>query len=382
MRSRSGAAAPSTNARLARMPARWLSIAALLLAAQPARAEGMGAGVVAIVEGNAYVQRGQIFYPNPVAGDSVKLNQFGQYIDTKPAPAYVKWEQNTRRHLKPNDTIEEGEIIQTMGDAWLKVLFKDDSMMDIGPAALVQVERFAGGGPDDKNRSVMFKVLYGRVRGVVAKPLAGPQKYQLLTPSAIMGVRGTEFLVDVVPDDKNRSTTQVVCLHGQVSVDVSKFTAKGEVYTQPIVVNPGSSFTANGTHGLGQEVLVKTLSQSALRSEVARISPAVNTRATLVGASPPPSRLPGTGVRLSFDYAQHTVRKAKTLVASAFDSDHPPVARTLASASDNFRLPRELGADPAAFGNLRDQHYFTGLPPLSLLPASFSRVHVNFVGVP
>src|SRR5439155_4537817 len=142
----------------------------------------------------------------------------------------VKWVQNTRRHLRLNDTIEEGDIIQTMGDGWVKILFSDDSLIDIGPAAMVQLQKFQGTGP---GRQVIFKVLYGKVKGIVVQPLAGPQHYEVLTPTAQMGTRGAEFLVNVYPDTEHRQQTEIVCLHGQVSTDVNRFNLKGVVYTQP-----------------------------------------------------------------------------------------------------------------------------------------------------
>lgn len=352
-----------------------LSVIIFCLHAQLVQAES--AGTIAIVEGNAYAQKGEIYYTRPVAGSEIKVNKFGQYDDSKPEPAFVKWIQNTRRHLKPNDTLEEGEIIQTMGDAWLKILFKDDSLLDIGPAAMLQIQKFNGTGP---KRNVLFKVLYGKVRGIVAQALFDPSHYQILTPSALMGVRGTEFIINVVPDQKRRTQTEVICLHGQVSVDVTKHTEKGLVYNQPIVVNPGSTFVSSGVHGLGQNTNLKSLSQADIKSEVARISPAVNTRATIVGANPAPNRLPGTGLKLAYNSGPKAPRKAQT-TSSSFDTDHPPVERSIASASDNFEIAHDFKDDPGAFGHLRDYRKATGAPPISLLPATTSHVHVNLLGV-
>lgn len=339
---------------------------------------GAPAGTVAIVEGNAYVQRGEIYYTRPTVGQEVKVNEFGQYRDDKPAPAYVKWEQNTRRHLKPNDTIEEGEIIQTMGDGWLKILFNDDSLMDIGPAAMVQLQKFQGQG---KDRHVVFKVLYGKVRGVVAQALSTPANYEILTPTALMGVRGTEFLVNVYPDKEHRTQTEVVCLHGQVSVDVTKYNAKGLVYTQPMVVNPGSVFATGGVHGFGQETTLRPLSQDSLRTIVARLSPSVNTRATIVGANPPPARLPGTGLRMTYVADNKPKRVKDEQPINSFDLDHPPAERMVASASGNFDVPHDFGDAPGAFGRYKDIRNFTGAPPTQFLPATNSHVRINLIGV-
>ena len=355
------------------------AIAALVIVAPALPAYADVAGTVAIIEGNAYAQKGEIFYTRPAAGQEIKVNQFGQYKDTKPAPAYVKWEQNTRRHLRPNDTIEEGEIIQTMGDGWLKILFKDDSLMDIGPAAMVQVQKFSGAG---NQRNVLFKLLYGKVRGVVARPLAGPERYQLLTPTALMGVRGTEFLVNVFPDQEHKNQTEIICLHGQVSVDVTTFNEKGLVYTQPMVVNPGMMFATSGVHGLSEKTSLRSLHQEALRSMVARIGPGVNTRATVAGIQPPPTRLPGTGMRLDFYADTRAPLKAKKdLDHNSFDTDHPPADRMIASASDNFAVPHNFKDAPGAFGNIHDPRNITGPPPAQFLPATTSNVHINLNGI-
>ncbi|MBI3543386.1 MAG: FecR domain-containing protein, partial [Deltaproteobacteria bacterium] len=331
---------------------RVAAVAAFSALASSTAALANGVGTVAIIEGNAYAQKGAIYFTRPNSGDEIKVNQFGQFRDTQPVPAYVKWEQNTRRHLQPNDSLEEGDIVQTMGDGWLKLIFKDDSMMDVGPASMLQIQKLEGQGPD---RNVLFKLLYGKVRGVVAQKLSGPSHYQMLTPTALMGVRGTEFLVNVFPDREKRTQTEVVCLHGQVSVDITKFNEKGLVYTQPMVVNPGSVFATAGVHGLGQSTMMKALPQEKLRNVVARVTPGVNTRGTIVGASPPPTRLPGTGQKINYYAAAPKPHKLQTDgTVNTFDMDHPPANRMIASASGNFEVPHNFGDDPGAFGKIRD----------------------------
>jgi hypothetical protein len=357
--------------RLAALVAALGILASLIF---PSLALADTAGTVAIIEGNAYAQKGEIYFTRPNVGAEVKVNQFGQYSDSKPVPAFVKWVQETRRHLRPNDVIEEGDIIQTMGDGWAKVLFKDDSILDIGPGSLVQVKTFVAEG---NNRNVLIKALYGRFRSIVAQPLAGPQKYQFITPTALMGVRGTEFLVNVFPDAHHKNQTEVVCVHGQVSIDTAQFTRQGLVYTQPTVLNPGAMFTSGGVHGLGQTTTGRAVPQTTLRELVSRISPHVDVRGTLTGASPPPNRLPGTGLKMVYvaDASPRKV-KAKDQNISSFDTDHPPADRQIASPSDNFKIPNDYQPDAGAFGGLRDLGKITGAPPISTLPATTSHVRV------
>lgn len=359
-----------------------MKLLALLLTslayAGPTTINGPVVGTVAIVEGNGFAQKGEIYYTRPRVGAQIKVNEFGQYKDSRPVPAFVKWIQNTRRHLKDNDQIQVGDLIQTAGDGWLKILFNDDSILDIGPATVVQVQKFEGRG---EQRRIFFKLLYGRVRNVVTQPLAGPEHYQLITPNILLGVRGTEFLVNVVPDKDGVTQTEVVCLHGQVSVDVPKHTDKGVVYHQPVVVNPGMVFSTSGVHGLGQETRLRALPQKELRSHVARISPLVNVNGTVVGSTPGPSRLLGTGIPLGPHHGIGRRMLAKKGAVSSFDMDHMPAQRAIASPSGNFTIPNTFAMDSAASGNLGDYRKSTGPSPIDQLPLNTSRVTVRLNGL-
>jgi len=329
-----------------------------------------------IVEGHAFKQKGEVFFTRPRAGAAVEVNRFGQYNDeiVAPDPAFVKWTQNTRQHLKPNDPIQEGDIIQTAGDGWVKLLLSDDSLLDIGPATLIQLKTFKGQG---ETRTVTFKLLYGKVRNVVTQPVGGPNKYQIFTPAALLGVRGTEYFVNAFPGKEGSAQTEVLCLHGQVSVDVAKHTERGLVYYQPVVVNPSTYFSTEGIRGLGQKLAVRLLSPEQVRDQVAKLSPQVNVFATPAGATPGPARLAGTGVRLEFDPQYKAPRAVAKNNPSSFDMDYPPGNRIIASPSGNFEIPKNFLTDPAAFGALPDPRRGTGPSPINQLPTTTSRVRVN-----
>lgn len=334
-------------------------------------------GNVAIAEGDFYAQKGQINYTRPHVGDEVGVNEFGQYQDIAPDPAFVRYQQNTRRHLKPNDTLSEGEVLQTMSNSWAKILFDDNSILDIGPTSVIQVQKFIN---ENSNRNVLLKVLYGKFRHVITEPLSGPQKYQVITPNALLGVRGTEFIVNVELDENNVAQTDVVCLHGQVSIDVARYTTKGIVYHQPMVLIPGSSFTTRGVHGISESAKITPLPQNKIRELVGKLSPMVNMRGTLLGALPTPNKLPGTGLKL-MEYADRTPRRSQQFQVSSFDSDHAPIGRAIASPSGNFEIPKDFSVDSGATGGLADTQKITGAPPMSQLPGGTSRVKIEIGGI-
>jgi hypothetical protein len=342
--------------------------------AQDTMSSSTAVGTVALIEGHAYAQKGDILYTRPNVGSKIRQRD----SDEDGEAAFAKWEQSTRRHLKPNDTVYAGEILQTTGDGWLKILFKDDSVMDVGPAGLIKVESLSGSGP---TRQVVFKLLYGKIRTLVAQPLKSPDLYKIYTPSLVLGVRGTEFLVNSFPGKNGKTESEVLCLHGQVSVDVTKNNETGLVYNQPVVVNPGAYFSTQAEFGVQKKMLVRKLQLDELRQAVARLSPQVDAFGSLVGSSPPPARLAGTGLELQNTPVRTKPQIAARNIVSTFDLDHPPLDRKLASPSGNFEVPHDYQMDPAAFGQLPDMKKATGAPPISQLPLSTSHVKVNLNGI-
>jgi hypothetical protein len=98
------------------------------------------------------------------------------------------------RTAKSGDVIYIQDVINTGSDGRIKVLMKDKSIIDLGPSALFRVDDFKGKkGASD--REVEVSMVYGTMRAAVTQKLEGKGKFKVKTPSATMGVRGTEFVV-------------------------------------------------------------------------------------------------------------------------------------------------------------------------------------------
>jgi hypothetical protein len=100
---------------------------------------------------------------------------------------------NTRR-LKPGDSVYRKDLINTASDASVKILFTDESIMDIGQSSLFKVAQYE---PKDKpeNRQVEMNLGYGKIRAAINQKLGPEGKFKIRTRAATMGVRGTEFYV-------------------------------------------------------------------------------------------------------------------------------------------------------------------------------------------
>ncbi len=101
------------------------------------------------------------------------------------------------RHVKAGDVLFAGDVVNTSSTGSAKLLLKDKTVVDLGPSALLKLNRFAANGGSD--REVDVSMAYGSIRAAVSQKLQGRGKIFVRTSVTTMGVRGTEFVVDSTP---------------------------------------------------------------------------------------------------------------------------------------------------------------------------------------
>jgi len=139
--------------------------------------------------------------------------------------------------LKLDDWVEEGMVIKTSEKSFVKLVFVDKSSMNIGPSTQIKIEKFNG-----KEASV-FDVVKGQIRSNVSKDyLQNPDKDKsklfIKTKNAVLGVRGTDFLVTT-----NGINTSTVLFEGEIvfnslpkGIDTNRLE---DVVSQGVRIKPG-----------------------------------------------------------------------------------------------------------------------------------------------
>jgi hypothetical protein len=106
------------------------------------------------------------------------------------------------------DSVYLKDHIQTEKDSRVQILFEDESLLNLAENTTIQITEHIY-SPQKSWRSSVFRVVMGKVRAVVGRYFAGAgSKYRISTPTAIIGVRGTHFIVDATLTDE----TTVVCI--------------------------------------------------------------------------------------------------------------------------------------------------------------------------
>jgi hypothetical protein len=229
------------------------------------------AGTVALVSGKAFLRHGDV-----------------TLTDGKPE---ARFHDNYEKELGPNDPVYSGDVVITKTDSALKIYFKDDSIMDVGPDSTFKIDQFYQGS---KSRTVSFKMLYGKIRTLVTRALQHGSSFRVATAVGTMGVRGTEWVTHAYLD-RNTYKTDVTVLEGKVVIDVQKMGISGKIITVPVVVTPGQSFSGSGLQGVVQRYNVTRLTAPQLE-HVASIVPQTETSHGGVAGVPASAKIAGTGV--------------------------------------------------------------------------------------
>jgi len=98
-------------------------------------------------------------------------------------------------------SIEQGiwvnDIIRTDKTAAMGIVLKDNTMLSIGPGSELAIDEYVY-VPKDRKLSMLTRMVKGTVEyiaGTIGK--LAPKSIRFETPMAILGVRGTRFLVKI-----------------------------------------------------------------------------------------------------------------------------------------------------------------------------------------
>jgi len=136
-----------------------------------------------------------------------------------------------------------GDTISTGPDSRAKVVMSDKNVLNISPDSQIVIEKYTNNGQD---KNVELKVEYGKIRASVEQKYDGEKsKFNVKTPSAVAGVRGTDFLTSY---DRGSKKSEIITFTGTVAVGKP---GPGGAILNPVFVQPGQMTTA--AEGKGPE---------------------------------------------------------------------------------------------------------------------------------
>lgn len=113
--------------------------------------------------------------------------------------------------------VSEGDIVRTKSASFAEITFNDGTVLKLTESTRLEIKEYLLSG--NKRQNGALKLLRGKVRATVSKGLgrvipiiySGPSTFRIETPTAVAGVKGTDFFVFY-----NMGSTGVFVLEGAV----------------------------------------------------------------------------------------------------------------------------------------------------------------------
>jgi len=137
-----------------------------------------------------------------------------------------------RRALYESDDVILNMEIESVEDGRIDVRFRDNTQLIVGSLGKVKIDNFVF-NPNASGGDLSLNIATGLMRFVSGKMAS--QSYKIRTPTAVLGVRGTDFIVSV---EKNGNTT-VSVLSGLVEI--------APINGSPTSISAGATATTDGT---------------------------------------------------------------------------------------------------------------------------------------
>lgn len=243
-----------------------------------------------------------------------------------------------------NQNLYPGETLITGSDGSAKVLLRDDSLMDLGPGSSFKIDQFIGDGSE--NRQASFTVLYGRLRALVTKALKSGSKFDVRTPDSVMGVRGTEFIVNIPRDGRSATRTEVTVVTGAVQLAMPRLGADS------VSIPAGSQLVA----ALGQTSLPQPTALSA--AQLSSIATTARVRDLTFDNT------------VSLEAKNRNESAPHESTSRALASDHVAATTQLLASSDEKAGSVDAVGSFGLLDNLNDV-------PVTVLPGMFRQVDVK-----
>jgi uncharacterized membrane protein YgcG len=138
--------------------------------------------------------------------------------------------------VKVGSKIFEGDTVISGPDSRAKIVMSDRNTININPETKMKIETYVNDTASGQ-KAVSLNLIEGKVRNNVEQTYDGTKStFQIKTPTAVAGVRGTQFLATY---NKVTQVTGVVTFKGAVTL--ASVNSAGKVVGNPVVITKGKS---------------------------------------------------------------------------------------------------------------------------------------------
>ncbi len=168
-----------------------------------------------------------------VSSPSLAANMYGVFMVSKGSVKIQTADQKTS-DAKVGSKVYEGDTIVTGVDSRAKIVMSDRNVINVSPDTQLKIAQYQNNA-DSGKKNVELELVKGKVRNNVEQKYEGENSFQVKTPTAVAGVRGTQFVVGY---NASSRVTSVVTFKGSVSLSSM---SGGRIVGEPVLVNKGQT---------------------------------------------------------------------------------------------------------------------------------------------
>lgn len=130
-------------------------------------------------------------------------------------PLAARKADGSTKAISIGSRIEEGDTVVTEKRTYARLKFTDGSEVTLKPGSQFKVEKFSYDQGKPANDSATFSLIKGGLRSITGQvgKRGNQDSYQMKTPTATIGIRGTIYIAEYVPE-----TGPAVSEQGRVSL--------------------------------------------------------------------------------------------------------------------------------------------------------------------
>ncbi len=117
-------------------------------------------------------------------------------------PLFAKKVDGSLKILSTKSIIEQGDTLVSEKDTYAQIKFVDNSEITLRPNSQLKIDSFSFDEAKPAEDSMVFSLIKGGLRSITG--LLGKRnnaRFALKTPTATIGIRGTIFIAEYVPDE-------------------------------------------------------------------------------------------------------------------------------------------------------------------------------------
>ena len=150
-----------------------------------------------------------------------------------PDESVQRWGQGKEIQLQLSDAINVNDVVRTLQAGRVRIALLDGSLLSLGARSVMRITKH-----DPQGQQTEIELHGGRLRANMVKLTQGGASFEVKTPTAVIGVVGTDFVVLAEAE----SLTTVYAIEGVVVVRNRDFNVEGLVMVRPgerTTVRPG-----------------------------------------------------------------------------------------------------------------------------------------------